>query len=138
VSRDEAGFAELDRWLHARSPRLIVLEATGGLETSVAAALVEAHLLTRSSIPARRGISPKPWVSAKTDALDALVLLARFGTRSSRASPLEGPGDPSAGGLLQRRRQVVEMLTAEKNRLASAHPECRRISRRPLTGSKRV
>jgi len=41
VSRDEAGLAQLVAWLQARTPNLIVLEATGGLEAPVVAALVE-------------------------------------------------------------------------------------------------
>jgi len=123
VSRDEAGLAELTGWLHARSPRLIVLEATGGLETSVAAALVEAHLLTAVINPRQaRDFAKALGCLAKTDALDALVL-ARFGHAiQPTPRPWKDEETQALAALLQRRRQVVEMLTAEKNRLASAHP----------------
>ena len=67
VLRDKAGLAELTGWLHARSPRLIILEVTGGLETAVAAALVEAHLLTAVINPRQArdfakalGVWPRP------------------------------------------------------------------------------
>jgi len=95
----EAGLAELTGWLHARSPRLIVLEATGGLETSVAAALVEAHLLTAVINPRQaRDFAKALGCLAKTDALDALVL-ARFGHAiQPTPRPWKGRGDPSAGG----------------------------------------
>ena len=126
VSRDEAGLAELTGWLHARSPRLIVLEATGGLETPVAAALVEAHLPTAVINPRQaRDFAKALGCLAKTDALDALVL-ARFGHAiQPTPRPWKDEETQALAALLQRRRQVVAMLTAEKNRLASAHPHVR-------------
>ena len=58
VSHDEAGLIQLVARLQALRPTLVVLEATGGYEATVAATLASAHL--RSSIPARSGISPAP------------------------------------------------------------------------------
>ena len=122
VLRDEAGLAELTGWLHARSPRLIVLEATGGVETPVAAALVEAHRPTAVINPRQaRDFAKALGCLAKTDALDALVL-ARFGHAiQPTPRPWKDEETQALAALLQRRRQLVEMLTAEKNRLASAH-----------------
>lgn len=123
MSRDEAGLAELTGWLHARSPRLIVLEATGGLEMPVAAALVEAHLPTAVINPRQvRDFANALGCLAKTDILDALVL-ARFGHAiQPTPRPWKGEETQALAALLQRRRQVVAVLTTEKNRLASAHP----------------
>ena len=60
IGRDEAGLAQLVAWLQARPPNLIVLEATGGLEVPVVAALVEARLPTAVINPRPPGISPRP------------------------------------------------------------------------------
>ncbi len=79
VTRDEAGLAELPGWLHTRTPTLIVLEATGGLETPVMAALVEVRLPAAVINPRQaRDFAKALGRLAKTDALDADVL-ARFG-----------------------------------------------------------
>ena len=62
---------------------------------------------------------------AKTDALDALVL-ARFGHAIPLTPcPWQDEETQALATLLQRRRPWVAMLTAEKNRLASAHPRVR-------------
>lgn len=122
VSRDEAGLAQLVAWLQARTPNLIVLEATGGLEAPVVAALVEVRLPAAVINPRQaRDFAKALGRLAKTDALDAEVL-ARFG-QAIRPEPRPWKGEEAQEltALIQRRRQVVDMLTAEKNRLASAH-----------------
>jgi transposase len=113
-------------WLRPRTPALIVLEATGGLETPGAAALVEAHLPTAVINPRQaRDFAKALGCLAKTDALDALVL-ARFGHAiQPTPRPWKDEETQALAALLQGRRQWVEMLTAEKNRLASAHPRVR-------------
>jgi hypothetical protein len=122
VARDEAGLAELVAWLQARPPSLIVLEATGGLETPVVVALVEVHLPAAVINPRQaRDFAKALGRLAKTDALDAEVL-ARFGQAlRPEPRPWKDEETQELTALIQRRRQVVEMLTAEKNRLASAH-----------------
>lgn len=122
VTRDEAGLAELTGWLHTRTPTLIVLEATGGLETPVMAALVEAHLPAAAINPRQvRDFAKDLGRLAKTDALDADVL-ARFG-HAIRPEPRPWKDEEAQQltALIQRRQQVVAMLTAEKNRLSIAH-----------------
>jgi transposase len=123
VNRDEAGLNTLTEWLHRRAPRLVVLEATGGLETPVVAALVAAGLPAAVINPRQaRDFAKALGRLAKTDALDAEVL-ARFGQAiQPDPRPWKDAETQELTALIQRRRQIVEMLTAEKNRLASAHP----------------
>jgi transposase len=117
VDNDAAGIAALVATLTARDPRLIVREPTGGLETAVVAALAAAGLAVAVVNPAQvRHFAQASGQRAKTDALDARVL-ARFGERM-RPSPRALP-DATAQelrGILARRRQIVEMHTAEANR----------------------
>jgi transposase len=123
IARDDAGLVALAAWLRARAPMLIVLEATGGLETPVVTALVEAGLPVAVINPRQaRDFAKATGRLAKTDALDAEVL-ARFGHAiRPEPRPWKDAEAQALTALIQRRRQVVEMLAAEKNRLASAHP----------------
>lgn len=126
VTRDEAGLAALTEWLRARTPRLIVLEATGGLETPVVTALVEVGWPVAVINPRQaRDFAKATGRLAKTDALDAEVL-AHFGQAiQPEPRPWKDEETQELAAVLQRRRQLVEMLTAEKNRLASAHRHVR-------------
>jgi transposase len=126
VLRDDAGLAALTDWLRARAPRLIVLEATGGLETMVAAALAAAGLPTAVINPRRaRDFAKALGRLAKTDAPDAEVL-ARFGQAiQPKPRPWKDEETQELTAVLQRRRQLVEMLTAEKDRLAGAQRQVR-------------
>ncbi len=134
VTRDEAGLAELIAWLRPRTPALIVLEATGGLETLVAGTLIEAHFPTAVVNPRQaRDFAKALGYLAKTDALDALVL-ARFGHSIQPAPrPWKDEETQALTALLQRRRQLITMLTAEKNRLASAHRQVQADLRTTIT-----
>ena len=122
VTRDEAGLAALLAWLRPRIPTLIVLEATGGLETLVAGTLIAAEFPTAVVNPRQaRDFAKALGALAKTDALDA-VMLARFGYGiQPTPRPWKDEETQALAALLQRRRQLVTMLTAEKNHLASAH-----------------
>lgn len=126
------GAAEVDALvgrLREASPTLIVLEATGGLERSVVRALVAAGLPVIVVNPRQvRDFAKATGQLAKTDRLDAGVL-ARF---AEAVRPVLRPHPDAAtealAALLARRRQVLEMLTAEKNRLRqAAKPLQRRI-----------
>lgn len=134
VTRDEAGMAELIAWLRPQAPALIVLEATGGLETLVAGMLIEAQFPTAVINPRQaRDFAKALGVLAKTDALDALVL-ARFGhSIQPTPRPWKGEETQALTALLQRRRQLITMLTAEKNRLASAHRQVQADIRTTIT-----
>lgn len=128
VDNDAVGIAALVTTLTARRPRLIVLEPTGGLETMVVGALAEAELPVAVVNPAQvRAFATASGQRAKTDTLDARVL-AHFGERMHpppRALP--DPITQELRGILARRRQLVEMHTAETNRrpttVASLVPE---------------
>lgn len=124
-------FAELVRELSALAPALIVLEATGGLEFPVAAALATAHLPVVVVNPRQvRDFAKASGHLAKTDQLDAKVL-AHFGEAlQPPLRPLPDAAQQALSALLARRRQVLDMLVAERNRLhTAAAPVHARIER---------
>lgn len=120
-ANDEAGVRALVERLHALSPTLLVVEATGGYERLVVAALVAAQLPVVVINPRQaRDFAKALGQLAKTDRIDA-HLLALFAERvrpPTRGLPDEATQELEA--LLVRRRQVVEMLTAEENRRKQA------------------
>lgn len=118
---NEAGITELVSRLGQMHPSLIVLEATGGLETLLCAALGEEGLPLAAVNPRQvRDFARATGKLAKTDVLDAQVL-AQFGEAvRPEPHPLPDAQTQELSSLLTRRRQVVGMLVAEKNRLHSA------------------
>jgi transposase len=127
VVNDDAGIRELVTRCQALAPTLIVLEATGGYEAAVVAALATAGLPLVVANPRQvRDFAKATGQLAKTDALDAQVL-ALFAERV-RPTPRLLPDEAvqALDALLTRRRQLVEMLTAERNRLLIARPAVRR------------
>jgi transposase len=126
VPHDEDGLAELVRRLRACQPALIVLEATGGVEVDVAGALAAAGLPTAVVNPRQvRDFARATGRLAKTDQLDAQAL-AHF-AEAVRPAPRALPDTQAQelSALLGRRRQLVEMLSAETNRLPLAAPRIR-------------
>lgn len=117
------GIAQLVEQLRPLQPHLIVLEATGGYQTSAATSLAAAQFAVAVINPRQaRDFARSIGRLAKTDRIDA-ALLARFG-EAVRPEPHRLP-DPQAQAwqaLLVRRRQLIEMLVAEKNRLSLTHP----------------
>jgi len=128
-----AGIAGLVERVQAARPTLIVLEATGGYERAVVGALAAAGLRVVVANPRQvRAFARAVGQLAKTDALDALVL-ARFGAQvRPEPRPLPDEQARALDALLTRRRQLIEMLTAEKNRLAAAPAMVRRGIRRHI------
>lgn len=122
VGNDEGGVAELAGKLTPLAPSLVVLEATGGLERALVAQLMAAQLPVVVVNPRQvRAFAKSLGRQAKTDALDARVL-ALFGERIRPAlRELPEPDTQALADQLARRRQLVEMLTMEKNRLQQAH-----------------
>jgi transposase len=119
VTRDGKGVAELVERLGSRDPHLVVLEATGGFEQTVAAALVAAGLPLAVVNPRQiRDFARATGQLAKTDALDAKAI-ALFAERV-RPEPRPVPDEQARalGELVARRRQIVEMMVAERNRRA--------------------
>ncbi len=121
VGNDEEGIAALIEHLRAQDPALVVLEATGGLEMAAAAALTATGLPVVVANPRQvRDFAKAIGRLAKTDRLDALVI-ARFAEMvRPEVRPLPDPEVQELSALLARRRQVVEMIVAEKNRLGRA------------------
>jgi transposase len=113
--------------LAALRPTLIVLEATGGLEIPLTSALATAGLPVVVVNPRQvRDFARAKGLLAKTDALDAQVL-AQFAERiRPQPRPLPDTEARALAALLTRRRQLVEMLSAEKNRLLSASSSIRK------------
>jgi transposase len=117
VKRDDGGIEELIARLREIDPALVVLEATGGYETVVASALVAAGLPLAVVNPRRiREFAKAVGKLAKTDRLDAAVI-AHFA--EAVRPPPRAVADAEAqalGELVARRRQVIEMMVAERNR----------------------
>ena len=121
VANNDAGIASLVERLHALHPTLIVMEATGGLETLLYAALTTAGLPAVVMNPRQvRDFAKALGTLAKTDALDARIL-ARFGAAIQPAvRPMKDAMTQELTALVTRRRQLLAMQTAEKTRLQQA------------------
>lgn len=114
----DTGIADLVKQLRALNPTLIVLEATGGFELRLVAALAAVKLPVVVTNPRRvRNFARSTGKLAKTDKLDA-KMLAHFAA-ALRPEPRSLPSDQEEPltALLTRRRQIVDRLTVEKNRL---------------------
>lgn len=126
VANDSTGIAESLIHLHWRRPTLIVLEATGGWQYALVAALAVAKLPFAVVNPRQvRDFAKATGQLAKTDALDAGII-AHF-AEAVRPTPRPLPDETTQqiDALLQRRRQVLEMLVAERHRVVLAHPTVR-------------
>ena len=126
VPNSTEGMQQLVGKLGEISPKLIVLEATGGLERRAVAALAGAALPVVAVNPRQvRDFAKATGRLAKTDAIDAAVL-ALFAERiRPEVRPLRDEETQELEALIVRRRQVVDMITAEKNRLIAAPPSKR-------------
>jgi transposase len=133
VANDEPGLAELVPRLKERRPQLIVLEATGRLELPAVAALAAAGLPVVVVNPRQsRDFARALGQLAKTDSLDAQGL-ALFAERiRPPVRPLPDQVTQALSDLVTRRRQIVEMVVAEKNRLTRASKRVTQDIRRHL------
>jgi transposase len=125
-ANDSAGIAQCIAQLRQLKPALIVLEATGGWQCSLVAALAVAKLPVAVMNPRQiRDFAKATGQLAKTDALDAGVI-AHF-AEAVRPTPRPFPDEMTQqiDALLQRRRQLLEMLVAERHRVALAHSTVR-------------
>jgi len=121
LTNDDAGLAQLVERLRTLEPERIVLEATGGYEVAAVAALGIAGLPVVVVNPRQvREFARAIGRLAKTDALDAQVL-ALFAARvQPQLRPLPDATTRELSAVLARRRQLIEMRTAETNRLKMA------------------
>lgn len=117
VANTELEISKLVEELKSYDLNLIVIEATGGLETEVIIQL-QAALLPVALINPRQGrdFAKATGKLAKTDAIDAQIL-AHFGeAMKPKVLAIESESARQLRELMSRRRQLVEMQTAEKNR----------------------
>jgi transposase len=127
TTNDEAGWALLIAHVRTLDPAVVVLEATGGYETGAASALSAAGLPVAIVNPRQvRDFAKALGLLEKTDTLDAAVL-AEFAARI-QPTPRPLPDDLQADlqALVARRRQLVDMLTAERNRVPLARGAVRK------------
>jgi transposase len=119
VANDERGISALLKRLEPAD--MVIIEATGGLEVPVASALATAGIGVAVVNPRQvRDFARATGQLAKTDALDARVLV-RFGAAvKPQVRALPDAQAQALEALVSRRRQLVEMLTAEKNRRANS------------------
>jgi transposase len=117
VSRDGKGLEELIDRLRTLSPALVVVEATGGFETIAAAAIAGAMLPLAIVNPAQvRHFAQAVGKRAKTDPIDAEVI-ARFAEAvKPEPRPLPDAQARLLGELVARRRQIIDMIVAERQR----------------------
>ena len=123
VKNEPKQFAALIKRLQALAPQRIIVEASGGYETNLVVALASAGLPVCLVNPKRvRDFAKGVGQLAKTDQLDAR-LLAFFGrVVAPPLYALETKEQQELAALTQRRRQLLEMLVSERNRLENAPP----------------
>jgi len=128
VANDETGLQSLMRQLQEKEPERIVMEASGGYERQAAAVLLAAGLPVAVVNPRQaRDFARSLGQLAKTDAIDARVL-ARFAEVLKPAPARLGEeATEQLRELELRRRQIVEMIVAERNRLRTAPRTADRI-----------
>ena len=127
VPNDETGVERLPDHVRGLAPTLVVLEATGGYEHAVVAALVAVQLPLVVANPRQvRDFARATGQLAKTDRLDADTLALFTERVRPTPRPLADEASAALKALLTRRRQVVGMLVAERNRLEHARAAVRR------------
>jgi transposase len=115
---NEPGINQLVQALRDLVPVLVVAEATGGYETPLAYALNKAGIPCAVVNPREvRNFAKATKKLAKTDAIDARVLAHFAAVIKPEPRPLSDEQSQELEAIIARRRQVIEMLTAEKNRL---------------------
>lgn len=120
-ARDETGIEEMCRYLAGVLPALIVLEATGGYEIAVAAALSTASLPVAVVNPRQvRAFAKAIGRLAKTDRLDAEAIALFAAQVRPVPRPVSDSETRALAELVARRRQVVDMIGAETNRRSRA------------------
>jgi transposase len=117
LDRNPAGLEELAERLRRLSPQIVALEATGGFETVVAAALAAAELPVVVVNPGQiRAFARALGQRAKSDPIDAMVIAHFAEATGVKARPLPDEATRLLADLVTRRRQILEMLVAERQR----------------------
>jgi transposase len=135
VAHDAPGSAALVARLQAVPPLLIVLEATGGSQRAVVAALAAAGLPVAVVNPRQaRDVAKATGPLAKTEALDARAVAPVAEAVRPPPRPLPAAQADALRALRARRRQLVARRTAAQHRLGRAPPRCQTDSQAPITG----
>ena len=117
VERNAAGVEQLAERLRTLSPHVVALEATGGFETVAAATLAAAGLPVVIVNPAQvRAFAKAIGQRAKTDPIDAAVIAHFAEATKPQVRPLPDEATRLLADLVARRRQIVEMIGAERQR----------------------
>jgi len=133
VSNDDTGRATLVAQLTALAPTLVILEATGGFEGPLLAALAVATVpVVRANPRQVRAFAQAVGILAKTDRIDARVLAHCAEAVRPTPRPLPDAETRELRALLLRRRQVIEMLTAEHSRLGTAPRRIHEAIQQPI------
>lgn len=126
VGHDDPGIHSLVLELKALAPTLLVLEATGGLEVNLAAALAAAGVPLVVINPRQaRDFARATGELAKTDKIDARILALFAQKIRPEVRPLRDEDTRELDALLTRRRQLVDIRAGERNRLHQATPAVR-------------
>ena len=121
VTNDKAGIKILVKHLEKLQPTLVVLESTGGLERQVMLALIGAEISVVMVNPRQvRDFAKATGQLAKTDRIDAAVLAHYAEAIRPKPRPLPDQLTLELRALTVRRRQIIDMIVAEKNHLATA------------------
>ena len=127
VERNAIGLADLCSKLKPLAPRIIALEATGGFETVAAATLAAAGLPVAVVNPAQiRAFAKAIGQRAKTDPIDAAVIAHFAEATKIEPRPLPDAATRLLADLVARRRQIIEMIGAERQREKRATPRLKK------------
>jgi transposase len=125
-SNDEAGISRLIEAFSKLATELVVMEATGGYEAPVAYALYKAGISCAIVNPREvRDFAKATKKLAKTDTIDAHVLAHFAAVIKPEPRPLSDEQAQELEAIIARRRQVIDMLIAERNRLHTARKPVR-------------
>lgn len=125
-NNDETGITAVVKAMKELTPTLIVLEASGGWEIRLVAALASENQPVVVVNPTRvRYFAKAHGQYAKTDKLDALLLAQFAESIRPEARPLKTDEQAQLSSIISRRQQLVKMLTMEKNRRVSTSDEMR-------------
>jgi transposase len=133
VANDERGIRTLIERLREVTPTLVVLEATGGYEVLCVAALAAAELPVIVANPRQvRDFARATGQLAKTDRLDADILALFAEKVRPVVRPIPNAEAQELDAMLTRRRQLIEMLGAERNRLGQVFGKGKRPVKKSL------
>ena len=137
-SRDSVGIETLIGALDGVAPQLVAVEATGGFETVVVAALAAAALPVVVVNPARvRAFATALGRRAKTDPIDAQMIAQFAAATKPQVRTLPDAGTQALADLVARRRQIIQMIVAEGQRDKRATPRTKRSIARLLKTLRR-